>query len=60
MSSDFDREKLHEEIDANLRMAYQQSLNEELPKRFIDLIQKLKSGDVDEGNEGGPGQEPAP
>ena len=46
MSKSFDQERLHAEIDANLREAYQQSLNEELPKRFIDLIEKLRSGDI--------------
>ena len=46
MSTDYDREKLHAEIDANLRKAYQQTLNEELPKRFLDLIDKLRLGDV--------------
>ena len=35
---------LQEEIDANLRKAYQQSLNEDLPKRFTDLIDALREG----------------
>jgi hypothetical protein len=48
MSNHPDRERLHAEIDANLRKAYQQSLNEKLPKRFIDLIDKLRSGDVED------------
>ena len=37
---------LHAEIDANLRKAYQQSLNEELPKRFVDLIDALRKGEI--------------
>lgn len=44
MPTDHDRERLHAEIDSNLRRAYQQNLNEELPKRFVDLIDKLRSG----------------
>lgn len=48
MSTDYDRDKLHAEIDANLRKAYQQTLNEKLPKRFLDLIDKLRSGDLAE------------
>lgn len=48
MSYDLDREKLHAEIDANLRKAYQQSLNEKLPKRFVDLIDKLRAGETPE------------
>ncbi len=46
MSNDLDRERLHAEIDANLRKAYQQSLNEKLPKRFVDLIDKLRAGEA--------------
>lgn len=48
MSYDLDREMLHAQIDANLRKAYQQSLNEKLPKRFIDLIDKLRAGEAPE------------
>lgn len=51
MSYDLDRERLHAEIDANLRKAYQQSLNEKLPKRFLDLIDKLRSGDASDLSE---------
>lgn len=34
---------LHAEIDANLRKAYQKTLNEKLPKRLTDLIDKLRA-----------------
>ena len=60
MSIDYDREKIHAEIDANLRLAYQQTLNEKLPKRFLDLIDQLRSGDEpplsDTGDAGGQDQ----
>ena len=50
MTAKKDLSLLHAEIDANLRKAYQQSLNEELPKRFIDLIETLRSGAADGGD----------
>ena len=34
---------LHAEIDANLRKAYQKTLNEKLPKRLTDLIDELRA-----------------
>jgi len=34
---------LHAEIDENLRKAYQQTLNEKLPKRLTDLIDALRA-----------------
>ncbi len=44
MTAKKDLSLLHAEIDANLRKAYQQTLNEELPKRFTDLIEALRDG----------------
>lgn len=38
---------LHAEIDANLRKAYQQTLNEKLPKRLTDLVEQLRSQEND-------------
>ncbi len=46
MTAKKDLSLLHAEIDANLRKAYQQTLNEELPKRFVDLIETLREGRV--------------
>ena len=46
MKSKKDLSLLHVEIDANLRKAYQQTLSEELPKRFIDLIEALRQGQI--------------
>lgn len=34
--------KVFEEIDDNLRKAYEELLNEALPQRFLDVIQGLK------------------
>lgn len=48
--------QLHAEIDANLRKAYQETLNEKLPKRFVDLIEQLRSqenSDPDSASEQG-------
>lgn len=33
-----------DEIDENLRRVYQQTLEEEVPERFRELLAKLKSG----------------
>ena len=45
-------------IDANLKRAYQQTVNEELPERFVTLISRLRAGEFDgasppKGGEGG-------
>ena len=57
MTMENDLTQLHAEIDANLRKAYQQTLNEELPKRFLDLIDQLKM--QDECASGGPPEQGA-
>lgn len=48
MTAKKDLSLLHAEIDANLRKAYQQTLNEDLPKRFIDLIESLRDGQFED------------
>lgn len=40
------KQDLSDEIDANLRRVYEDALNEQLPDRFLDLLNKLKSGDT--------------
>lgn len=35
--------EIYREIDHNLRRAYEELVNEELPDRFKELVQKLKS-----------------
>lgn len=35
-----------EEIDENLRRVYKQVLEEDVPDRFRDLLEKLKSGET--------------
>ncbi len=37
--------EIYKEIDENLRRAYEELLNEELPNRFNDLIQQLRERD---------------
>lgn len=43
------RQAIHEQIDENLRRVYTATLNEELPDRFRDLLEQLKSKGVDKG-----------
>ena len=45
-----DRTRIYEEIDENLRIAYQQMLNEKLPQRFVDLIDQLRAEAGQRGN----------
>ena len=40
------RTNIYAEIDANLRKAYQETLKEELPDRFKDLITQLRDGEI--------------
>lgn len=44
--------KLGEQIDENLRRVYEDTLNEQLPDRFHDLIAQLKKKDEGHGNDG--------
>ena len=44
--------RLHELIDENLRKAYQETVNEELPERFKVLISKLRSGEISDKPDG--------
>lgn len=44
--------KLGEQIDENLRRVYEDTLNEQLPDRFHDLIAQLKKKDEGNGNDG--------
>ena len=39
------------EIDANLRRAYDEVTNQELPDRFKELIERLRAGEVDPSSE---------
>jgi Anti-sigma factor NepR len=39
------RSKVAEEIDANLRRVYEEVLKDEVPDRFSDLLNRLKSGE---------------
>ncbi len=37
------------EIDQNLRRVYQRLLDEEVPDRFLDLLERLKDQDENQG-----------
>lgn len=43
------RQAIREQIDENLRKVYSATLNEELPDRFRDLLEQLKSQGVGKG-----------
>lgn len=43
------RQAIREQIDENLRRVYTATLNEELPDRFRDLLEQLKTKGVDKG-----------
>jgi hypothetical protein len=48
MADDKGKTRLHEQIDENLKRVYEESLSEEIPDRFKDLIARLRA------REGGP------
>ena len=48
MISRKDRTRIYEEIDNDLRIAFQQMVNEKLPQRFEDLIDQLRAGTGDQ------------
>ena len=43
MSDDKGKNRLHQQIDENLRKVYEEALSEEIPDRFKDLIARLKA-----------------
>lgn len=44
MARDQKSEDVYKEIDENLRLTYEELVNEELPERFKLLVQQLKAG----------------
>jgi hypothetical protein len=51
------KRKTGELIDQNLRRAFQEVADEELPDRFKDLLARLKAGeDVPTSDDEGPGE----
>jgi hypothetical protein len=42
MAQDDRKKRLDQQIDENLRKVYQQTLEEEVPERFSDLLRKLR------------------
>jgi hypothetical protein len=51
--------EIFEAIDESLRIAYEELLDEELPHRFVELIQRLKEQERSRGtNAGKPGKQP--
>ncbi|MEM5477907.1 NepR family anti-sigma factor [Pacificibacter sp. AS14] len=40
---------LEEQIEENLRKVYQKTLNEQVPDRFMDLLEKLRQQDEKHG-----------
>lgn len=52
MSRDDPNSTMFDEIDESLRKAYEQLLNEDIPERFLDLIQHLKNTDPEENDSG--------
>ena len=41
--------KAQEQIDENLRKVYQKTLQEEVPDRFMSLLQQLRDQDTHDG-----------
>ena len=46
MSRDKVSPKSLEQVDENLRKAYEELLNEALPERFTDLLDQLRKGEI--------------
>lgn len=42
MAQNQDKSNLRKQIDENLRRVYQESVEEEVPDRFVDLLKRLK------------------
>lgn len=45
MTDDKDQDRLEQQIDANLKKVFQRTLDEDVPGRFMDLLEKLKEAD---------------
>jgi predicted metal-dependent hydrolase len=42
-----DKSKITEQIDENLRRVYQEALEEEIPDRFRELLQRLQAKEAE-------------
>ena len=51
MTSKSPKPDMSDEIDANLRKVYEKALNEELPAKFLTLLDRLKSGETPGGSD---------
>jgi hypothetical protein len=49
MDQDGPKTSLEEQIEENLRKVYQKTLEEQVPDRFMDLLEKLRQQDANHG-----------
>ena len=49
MTADDPRAKLRSQIDENLKLIYDQTLKEEVPDRFLKLLEQLRDQDNRKG-----------
>lgn len=49
MDQDGSKTPLEEQIEENLRKVYQKTLEEQVPDRFMDLLEKLRQQDANHG-----------
>ena len=43
MANDKGKSRLHQQIDENLKRVYEETLSEDIPDRFKDLIERLRA-----------------
>ncbi|RPE67134.1 hypothetical protein EDD53_1538 [Pacificibacter maritimus] len=49
MDQDEPKTPLEEQIEENLRKVYQKTLDEQVPDRFLDLLEQLRQQDANHG-----------
>jgi hypothetical protein len=50
MTNDNSKDKIQQQIQANLKRVYDEALNEPVPPRFQDLLDQLKNQDKTKGS----------
>lgn len=58
MSDNTSKPRVSDEIDKNLRLAYEEVLKEELPDRFTNLLEQLRSGQAPDNSTNGGANSP--
>ena len=50
IADDKGKSRLHQQIDENLKRVYEQDATQQIPDKFLELLEKLRDNGFDQGN----------